>query len=227
MLDAWLIAIGFGIGVLVSAPVGAANIMCLTLSLQSGFRAGMAVALGAVFADVLFALAAAFGVTAVVTFIEGHSGLIQIIGGALLILFGLVLVFRSPEALISAHLKRRNGGSLSVAATAFTLCITNPALLFAFLAIFSGLGDVLEEEGTFLAPALLVLGVGLGSFGWYAGVSAIASHWRSSIRPEKLRLINILTGIALLVFGGAVLLNAAYDLVLKPSAVWLFGKHAL
>lgn len=207
-MSEWMfIATGIGIGILVSAPIGAVNIMCLHRALRNGFTAGFATGLGGVAADALFATVAAFGVTAIVTFVEGHSIAFQCAGGLLLIGFGLALVLRPLNALAGRRDQSRLGGPV----VAFVLCLTNPGLLFGFLAIFSGLGGMLEEADSFLAPALLVAGVCAGGMGWYAAIALIASWWRERIELSRLQRINTGAGILLAVFGIAVLGNGLYE----------------
>ena len=64
MINLHLILTGFGLGLLISAPVGPVNILCIQRTLAKGFWAGFAIGLGAIGADFLISVAAALGITA-------------------------------------------------------------------------------------------------------------------------------------------------------------------
>ncbi len=55
MLDWSLIAIGFGIGVAVAAPMGPVNIMVIHRGVRHGFLSAFVAGLGAVIGDTIFA----------------------------------------------------------------------------------------------------------------------------------------------------------------------------
>src|SRR5688500_18253139 len=97
MLDWALIAIGLGIGIAVAAPMGPVNIMVIHRGVRHGFMSAFVAGLGAVAGDTLYAGIAAFGITSMSDLITGHLGLIKILGGLLLIGFGLSLVPRQPH----------------------------------------------------------------------------------------------------------------------------------
>ena len=59
-----VIPVGILIGILVSAPVGPVNVLCIQRAIERGFFGGVAAGLGAVLGDGLIALFAAFGVKA-------------------------------------------------------------------------------------------------------------------------------------------------------------------
>ena len=62
--------IGLIIGVLIAAPVGPVNIVCIQRTLERGFWGGFAAGLGAVLADGLIATIAAYGASAISGFMK-------------------------------------------------------------------------------------------------------------------------------------------------------------
>ncbi len=84
-----LIGGGFIIGVIVAAPIGPVNLICIRRTFAYGPINGFLSGLGAAIGDGIFATVAAFGLTAVAQLIEGYSTPLRLIGGAMLIGFGI------------------------------------------------------------------------------------------------------------------------------------------
>ena len=208
MLDLALIATGMAVGVGVNAPVGPVNVMCIHRAIKNGPTSAMAAGVGAWIADVVFAAAAAFGVTAISNFVEGHLAVIKVIGGAVMIAFGMKLLL-APS---SPHDAPANDTALSLfraGLTSFALTVTNPAVLLGFAAIFGGLAGIGEKPGDFETAAQLTLGVAIGSAAWWAALSTGAGRLRERIAEKWLGRINTLSGGGLLIFGFVVLIGVA------------------
>lgn len=205
------VLIGFFIGILTTAPVGPVNVMAIQRAVHNGFRHGVYVGLGAVIADTIYAVAAIFGLSAVTSFIEGKIDFIEVVGGALLILFGLKIWNTHPHLSKSQNGKKH--GFLGDATAAFFLAITNPGTVLAFIAIFGALGDWRPAQGDHLGALLMVAGVSTGATTWWVIVSATVSHFKSRIDDHWLDRANHIAGIVLMVFGGLIYLNLAIDLL--------------
>jgi len=197
-----LLLTGLGVGVVFSAPVGPVNILCVQRAFRSGFFSGLAAGLGAVMADGLFAAVAAFGITAVSGFIEGHSVWLQVIGGVLLIAFGIRTARAHP------HLDAGADEVASLSRTAFAtfgMTITNPATVLGFLALFGSLGDWAPKPGDWLAAGMFVVGVVAGGSSWWLIVATTVAALRDRMTDRTLARINLIAGALLVSFGVAVL----------------------
>src|SRR5919198_1220500 len=86
-----ILPVGLVIGVLVAAPVGPVNVLCIHRAIQRGFWGGIAAGLGAVLGDGLIALFAALGVGAISGTIQQYRDAVQLMGGLALIAFGAKL----------------------------------------------------------------------------------------------------------------------------------------
>src|SRR5882757_8273650 len=84
-----LISTGIVIGLVVAAPIGPVNLICIRRTLAYGPVNGFISGLGAAFGDGIFATIAAFGLTAAAQLIQGYSTPLKLIGGAMLIGFGI------------------------------------------------------------------------------------------------------------------------------------------
>ena len=208
VMDVSLVATGVVIGIGVNAPIGPVNVMCIHRAIRNGPTSAMAAGIGAWVADVMFASAAAFGVTAITTFIEGHLSVIKVVGGAMLIAFGVKLLY-APSSTSAAPKDDTTSSLVRAGLTSFALTVTNPAVLLGFFAIFGGLAGIGEKRGDFGAAALLTLGVAIGSAAWWLALSTGASRLRDQLAEKWLGRINTITGGGLALFGFAILIGVA------------------
>ena len=198
MIDVWLLITGIGVGIVFSAPVGPVNILCVQRAFRGGFFSGLAAGLGAAVADTFFAAIAAYGVTAVSGFVEGHSTWLQAIGGVFLVIFGLRIANAHPHLAENAP---EPASLLSTTVATFGMTITNPATVIAFLALFGSLGDLAPRQGDWLGAGFFVLGVAAGAVSWWFSVAALVAMLRDRMTDETLFRVNRFAGGLLIVFG--------------------------
>lgn len=236
--DIWeiarLVLSGLIVGLVIAAPVGPVNIVCIQRTLERGFWGGFAAGIGAVLADGLMATLAAFGITAISGIMRQYASPIQLIGGIILIAFGLKLLADKPKLV-----KRKTGTSWSelrrmvdwlpeklrpalrfqiwrilphagIIPQTFFLTITNPAAIFGLLAIFGGIGQLIGGIKSYAQALILVGSTMAGSLIWWAFLSRLIEKLRGRINEGRLKRINQAAGIVLVAFGG-----------------WLFIKFAL
>jgi arginine exporter protein ArgO len=230
-----LILSGLVIGVLIAAPVGPVNIVCIQRTLERGFWGGLAAGLGAVFADGIIAAVAAFGVTAISGVMSSYEQEIQLVGGLIIIIFGLKLYTAKPKLVAQ---KRTNWAQLrrivdwvperlrpalrfqiwrilphaSVIPQTFFLTITNPGAILGLFAIVGGLGSVIGGFRNYVEALTLVVSVMLGSLLWWAVLSRLIEKLRHKLTENRLKVINQVAGLGLLVFGGVLFFQLAMGL---------------
>ncbi len=120
-------------------------------------------------------------------------------------MLGARIVFDRPKTGESAP---TNGAGLAWAyISTFGLTITNPATIISFAALAATLGSGLS--GGFLRPALLVVGVLLGSVTWWCVVAALGAGLRARITPRVVRGISTASGAAIIALGLAALVTAS------------------
>ncbi len=204
------VLIGFFVGILTTAPVGPVNIMAIQHAVHGGFRQGVFVGLGAVIADTIFAAAAILGVSAITNFIEGQFNLIEFVGGALLIVFGLKIWNTHPH--LDADGNGRERGFWGDATAAFFMAITNPGAILAFIAIFGSLGNFRPAHGDHFGALMMIAGVAGGATSWWVIVSATVSHFKTRIDDRWLDRANHIAGFILMAFGGLIYLDLAFGL---------------
>lgn len=198
-----IIPVGIVIGVLVAAPVGPVNVLCIQRAIERGFWGGMAAGIGATLGDGLIALFAGLGVGAISGAIEHHRDVIQIVGGLALMAFGVKL-YVAPPRLASVQSEADGAASLRDYAwdipKTFFLTITNPGAVLGLFAIFGGVSSFVEVH-SYVDVLTMVASIMGGSFMWWLGLSRLIGRLRHRFSPAHLAQTNRVSGILLLGFG--------------------------
>ena len=188
---------GAVLGFSIAAPVGPIGLLCIQRSVTNGRWAGLACGLGAATADAFYGAVAAFGLTAVSSVLLRMQTPLQLFGGLFLVYLGLATLRQQPAAQ-AAHLENSPRLTRLFASTCL-LTLANPMTILSFGAVFAGLGLGTELVGAGGAFSL-VLGVFVGSALWWCFLSSSAAWLGSRLTPARLRRVNLLAGIIILVF---------------------------
>jgi threonine/homoserine/homoserine lactone efflux protein len=202
-----LVLVGIGIGVLMAAPIGPVNVLVIQRAVAGGFWAGLAAGIGAVVGDGLLAAIAAFSVTAISNAMYSYSGWIQLIGGFLLVAFGVALLFTHPTMKIPVGQKSHLLEHTGIIPQTFFLTVTNPGAILGMAAMIGGLGSLMGGLNTYLEALLLVAAVMGGSLLWWLGLSELIATIRHKLTESRLKLINRIAGAVLIAFGLILLLD--------------------
>jgi threonine/homoserine/homoserine lactone efflux protein len=187
---------GLLVGIIVAAPMGPVNILCINRTLAKGRVAGFTTGMGAALGDALFALLAALGLTAVSAFIHAHEAWFRVPGAILLLVLGVVLWRSHPHYEDKQPLG--NGGLKPLLAT-FVLTISNPITIAAFAALFVAWG--LSTGMNIPAASEVVLGVMAGSTLWWLALVMIVGFLHHKIEDHHMLLLNRITAVAVVAFG--------------------------
>lgn len=190
---------GLLIGFSIAAPVGPIGLLCIHRSLNNGFKIGLLTGLGAATADAIYGFIAAFGLTAVSTFLISSKSSIQILGGLFLIYLGAKLLFATKTK--EQKEKAPPGKPVNVYGSTLLLTLTNPTTILSFIAVFAGLGVGLA--GNNYAQTASVVGcVFIGSALWWFILSGgIAYILHGRISGTGMQWINRCSASIILAFG--------------------------
>lgn len=211
-----LIISGVVIGLIAAAPIGPVNLICIRRTLAFGPLNGFMAGLGAAFGDGLFAAVIGFGVTAVAHWIEGYSLYLQIVGGILLLSFGVHTYLTLPDPSLKEQAKERASEPSSlmrIGISTFVLTMTNPATLFGFAAMFAGLTGLAGGQPTLIQAGIVVAGVFAGSALWWFILTETIGHLHAKIDARVMRIINHSSGVAIALFGLAVLVHVVLNFI--------------
>lgn len=202
-----IIPVGLAIGVLVAAPVGPVNVLCIQRAVERGFWGGIAAGLGAVLGDGLIALFASLGVGAISGAVQYHRFAIQLVGGLALLVFGLKLYFTEakldPAKTAQGEKETLRDFVWDIPQT-FFLTITNPGAVLGLFAIFGGVSTFVEVQ-SHVDALFMVAAIMGGSLGWWVMLSKIIEKFRHRIDAEMLGYVNRIAGIALVIFGSVLI----------------------
>ena len=201
-MDLPLFLRGLLIGLAIAAPVGPIGLLCIRRSLAGGFSTGFMTGLGAAAADGVYGAVAAFGLTAVSSFLTAQQTWLRLIGGAALIALGVSIALKKPAA-DSAAAGARAGDLIGAFTQTFFLTLANPATILSFVAVFAGLG--LGEAASARGAGVVVLGVFLGSAAWWLFLAGISTAMRRRMQPAAISWINRASGLGIAAFGVAAI----------------------
>jgi threonine/homoserine/homoserine lactone efflux protein len=199
---------GIKFGLALSLLVGPILFALLQTSIEQGFRAGWMVGLGIWISDLLFVLATYFGIYYVVALTNwsGFELTLGIVGGVILILFGIGALVLKPPTLQGFEKKAvRFSSYFSLWLRGFLINTFNPFTFFFWI----GMSAFLFSERN-LQPdeARLFYGGLLGTLVLTDSLKvALAKLIRRWLKPVFIFWLRRIVGIALIVFGVVLMLR--------------------
>jgi putative LysE/RhtB family amino acid efflux pump len=201
--------LGFGLGFVVAAAIGPISLLCIRTVLRGRLAAGVAIGAGAAVIDACYAALGALGA----------GRLLDI--GALRLALGLtgavVIAVLGLRTLWSAFRVRLGGESTEEVAsprraflTSLAATASNPTTILSWAAVFAAASTASAVSGT-AQTALLVVGVGCGTLTWFTTLSLGLAAIRARVGDRLLTVVDMGSGLGLLLFSGALGLRAARD----------------
>lgn len=185
------------LGLSLAAPLGPINAAQINQGIKNGFLHSWFLAIGSLFAELLFILAVFFGV---VHFLE--TPLMK----TFLWSFGtFVLGYTGIESLKSSHKlttdnHRSKDSLLKVFTTGVLISISNPLSILFWLGIYgSVLANTIHKYDTshlFLYTAAIVIGLVV----WDIFMACVSSSFRHLLNQTTIKWISMITGISLIGF---------------------------
>ena len=188
---------GILIGVIVSAPMGPIGLLCVQRTLNKGRWHGFFSGIGAAFSDVFYAGIISLGLGFIIDFITANQYPLHIIGSILLMVFG-IYVFRS-NPFKRLHAKNENHDSYSQATvTAFFLTLSNPLIIFLYIALFARLNFIVREEKLF-SILLGLASIFVGAVSWWLLITFLVGKLRKKINFRGLLIMNRIVGTLIII----------------------------
>jgi putative LysE/RhtB family amino acid efflux pump len=200
---------GVIMGLIAAVPIGPVNLICIRRSFAYGPVNGFVSGLGAALGDGTFAIITFFGLTWIAQLIRSYESVIEIVGGALLVWFGIHTLLSPVTSKMEDGDKNDTGASTLVRAMAstFVLTITNPATLIAFASMFASFRALVGGANSYTDASLVVAGVVGGSAGWWLCLTTIIGIFHTRITDTTVHVINRGSGVLVAIFGLAVLIH--------------------
>jgi threonine/homoserine/homoserine lactone efflux protein len=202
-----IIPVGLIVGILIAAPVGPVNVLCIQRAIERGFWGGVAAGMGSVMGDGLIALCAGLGVGTISGAVQTHRAVIQVLGGMALIAFGARLYFSAPRLRMASEAEassaRLKDFIWDIPQT-FFLTITNPGAELGLFAVFGCVSTFVEVHST-VDVLLMVAAIVSGSMLWWTALSNIIGRYRHQIELSTLTFVNRIAGLLLAGFGAILI----------------------
>ena len=181
-------------GVLVSAPMGPIGALCIQRTLNKGRWHGFVTGVGAMLSDVVYAVMVGMGMSFIVNFISSFKDIIQIMGSALLLGFG-VFLFRSNPIKALRQQRKNITTYTQDFVTAFLLTLSNPLIIFLFIALFARL-NFYNADFSFGQHILGFVSIAVGALLWWLLVTTLFGKLRDRINLRRLWVVNrVIAGI--------------------------------
>jgi threonine/homoserine/homoserine lactone efflux protein len=210
-----LLVKGVIIGVVISAPLGPVGVLCVQRSLNKGRWYGFVTGLGAVLSDTVYAILTGYGMSFMFDFINTNMFYLQLIGIAMLLLFGLYTFRINPIHSIRPA-STSKGSYLHNFFTAFVVTLSNPLIIFLFIGLFARFTFVLPGLPMY-ETAIGYLSIIGGAVMWWFCITFIVSKVRNRFNMRGIWLINR-------IIGGAVIMASVIGFIstLLGSSILLF-----
>jgi len=182
-------------GIIIAAPVGPVNVLCVQRTITKGWRSGIVSGLGSAMADTIYGAIAAFSISLVIGFLIREEFWIRLVGGILLIAIGIWYYQRKPRSIQEERKESEQSDYVST----FLLTATNPTTVLSFLAVQAVLG--LAEHRAAWLTLFLVLGIFAGTMLWWLALTGIVNRYRDRVTDRALLRLNRVGGVAIGLFG--------------------------
>lgn len=210
-----LIIKGLIIGIIASAPMGPVGILCIRRTMQKGRIYGLVTGLGAAVSDIFYALITGAGMAFAINFVEDKQNIffLKLAGSILLFVFGVYMFRTQPKpAPESTATTKGNGTLFNNFITGFFLTVSNPLIIFVFLATFNMLTFVIPNH--WLAQTLGYLSIIGGAMLWWSGLTWVIAHMSDSMGSNFAVTLNRIIGSIVLVVSILYAANTLFNLSL-------------
>lgn len=203
---------GILIGMIASAPMGPVGVLCVQRTLKKGRGFGLATGIGAAVSDIIYAAITGYGMAFVMDFVEDPQNkfYLQIIGSLMLMGFGWYTYRTDPTR--NMHQSGTERGTLWYNTwTAFLVTLSNPLIVFLFMALYAQFAFVLPNHPFEMVVGFLSI-VG-GALLWWWGLTWLIDKIRMKFDDFGIKLINQIIGVAVIVSSIIMLLGTTTNLV--------------
>jgi L-lysine exporter family protein LysE/ArgO len=182
-------------------PIGAQNLYVVHSSINNNFKNALRVSSLVIFMDISLAMACFFGAGLIFSSHLYVAKVIQGLGGIYL----LKLASDLFKAKIYLDIKTNGIASQKGALkSAFVLTWLNPQALFDGSLLLGGIRSNLTSSNS----VLFILGVCTASITWFYGITIFLNIFKSRLKPNGIKVLNIFCGLVLAWFGIKLIANS-------------------
>ncbi|WP_345955673.1 LysE family transporter [Mucilaginibacter sp. PAMB04168] len=207
---------GIGIGLVLTFITGPVFFALIKTSIEKGFHAGAALALGVVSSDVVFVGAIIFG-SQLFEVSDKAKVWLGVVGSVILLIIGTHYLTKKAEVSYNMHTPptvNRAGYFFK----GFLMCIFNPTLLFHWITVIGTASTVYHEgiPNRQLKIAVMFLTILLVQFGMDVVKAFYANKLRDKISVKLVHQLNYVAGAALIIAAIVIFDRLVTHIVFSP-----------
>ena len=206
-------------GLASSVTVGPVAVLCIQRTLSKGYFSGLASGFGVAVADTFLAILA-FSVFALIkSYIDEYSTIIQICGGAIVIIIGIFIFFQNPVP----QIRKNRAGMRNLwqdFASMFGVTLANFPVIIPYILAFFTMFNIdisisatdltspdADSLGRVVQNMFVILGFLVGAATWWLSITSLINIFRKRFRPRHMLTINHVAGIVISFLGLITLLS--------------------
>lgn len=200
---------GFIIGLAYVAPIGLQNLFVINTAISQSKKRLYLTAFIIIFFDITLALACFFGIGAIMETSDWLKLVVLFVGSILVIWIGLGLIRAK------GNMDSDTNVNIPISKVISTACIVtwfNPQALIDGTMLLGAFKATLPQG----EDLFFILGVNAASIIWFLGISTIVSFFRKVINNKALRIINIVCGVIIIIYG----LKLGYNFIEIISSIF-------
>lgn len=194
-----LVVKGLFVGAIASAPMGPIGVLIVQRTLKKGRWYGFVTGVGAALSDIIYAVITGVGLAIVIELLEKPSNMywLRLIGAVMLFCFGIFCLLSNPTKDIRQSGINGKGTLLHNAGTGFLLTLSNPLIVFLFMALMARLDFVVPER--YWLQGVGYASIFAGALLWWFGLTAVIDKARAHFKVSTILLFNRMMGVIVIV----------------------------
>lgn len=185
---------GLLLGLAYVAPIGIQNLYVINSALRGDIANAIKIALIVIFFDITLALACFIGIGILLERYILLKEIMLLFGSVAVLYIGVKLLISKPE--FSKNIKIQSS-LVKIITACFLVTWFNPQAIIDGSLLLGGYRASLPVQGA----NLFIFGVCTASFLWFVSLAIITSLFRKVFNAKILRVINIICGIIIIIYG--------------------------
>lgn len=190
---------GLGLGALVAAQVGPVSLLCIRTTLRYGFAPGLAVGAGAAAIDTAYGGLGMVGAASLIGLAPVRVTL-GLVGAAVLVVMGARTLYAAHRVRLGLEVASEVVTPGRAWRTALAATASNPLTIASWATAFAAASTASVVGGWGEGLALLS-GIGAGSIGWFAVLTAGVTLAGRRMGDRSLQVADSVAGAGLVGFG--------------------------
>jgi threonine/homoserine/homoserine lactone efflux protein len=206
---------GIGAGLVLALLTGPVFFALIKTSIEKGFHAGVAMALGVVTSDMVFIGAILFGSEFFDFKVDPR--ILGYVGSGILFIIGLYYMFKKADLSYKNTTKKLNRAGFFF--KGFLMCIFNPSLLFHWITVIGAASTLFHHgvPGSTLKTSVMFLTILIVQFGLDTTKAFYANKLRDKISEKMVHRLNQVAGLALLIASFVIIDRLVTHFIFSPQ----------